>query len=66
MGQTVPLSCRRVSRRLEELASQRRLKQGHARRVRVVLLAADGVSGVEIGRRTGVNAGAAGDATTLL
>ncbi|HEY2728434.1 MAG TPA: helix-turn-helix domain-containing protein [Polyangia bacterium] len=52
MGRTLPLSLTSEQRReLEELASQRSLKQGHARRVRVVLLAADGVAGVEIGRR---------------
>jgi hypothetical protein len=31
-------------------------KAGHVRRVRAVLLAADGVSGVEIGRRLGFRA----------
>jgi hypothetical protein len=52
MGRTLPLSVTSEQRReLEELASQRNLKQGHSRRVRVVLLAADGVAGVEIGRR---------------
>jgi len=40
---------------LEELAARPSLKQGHARRVRVVLLAADGVSGVEIGLRVGLS-----------
>ena len=56
MGRTVPLSMTSEQRReLEELASQRSLKQGHAQRVRVVLLAADGVAGVEIGRRLGLS-----------
>jgi hypothetical protein len=39
---------------LQQLAAKRSLKQGHARRVRVALLAAEGVSGVEIARRVGL------------
>jgi transposase len=55
MGRTVPLSLTDEQRReLEDLAGKRTLKQGHARRVRVVLLAADGVPGVEIARRVGL------------
>jgi transposase len=39
---------------LEELAAKRTLKQGHAMRVRVVLLSASGTPGVEIAERTGL------------
>ena len=56
MGRRVPLSVTKEQRRqLEELAGRRTLKQGHARRVRIVLLAADGVAGVEIARRVGIS-----------
>jgi transposase len=56
MGQTVPLIVTAKDRaQLEELAARRTLKQGHARRVHAVLLAADGVSGVEIARRIGLS-----------
>jgi len=52
----LPLSVTSEQRReLEELASKRSLKQGPAQRIRVVLLAADGVPGVEIGRRLGLS-----------
>jgi transposase len=55
MGRTVPLVVTEQQRRaLEELASRPSLSHGHARRVRVVLLSADGVSGVEIARRVGL------------
>src|SRR5260370_42649987 len=57
MGRTVLLLVTSEQRReLEELAARRNLKQGHAQRVRVVLLAADGVAGVEIARRVGLSA----------
>lgn len=46
---------RRQREKLEELAAKSTLKQGHARRVRIVLLAADGVSGVEIAKRVGIS-----------
>lgn len=56
MGRTVPLGLTKEDRgRLEALAAQRTLKQGHARRIRVVLLAADDVTGVEIARRVGLS-----------
>lgn len=42
-------------RELEELAARSSLKQGHARRVRVVLLAAEGLSGVEIAEKVGLS-----------
>jgi transposase len=52
MPRTVPLSITAAERKaLKELAAQASLKQGHARRVRVVLLSAEGVSGVEIAKR---------------
>jgi hypothetical protein len=52
----VPLQLSTADRkRLEELVAQRTLRQGHARRVRVVLWAADGVSGVEIAQRVGLS-----------
>jgi transposase len=55
MGRTVALSLSAEQRReLEDLAGKRTLKQGHARRVRVVLLAADDLPGVEIARRVGL------------
>jgi transposase len=55
MGRTIALPVTPEQRKeLEELAARRSLRQGHARRVRVVLLAADGISGVEIAKRTGM------------
>ncbi|HWN72042.1 MAG TPA: helix-turn-helix domain-containing protein [Haliangium sp.] len=42
-------------KQLDELAAKSTLRQGHARRVRVVLLAADGVSGVEIAKLVGMS-----------
>src|SRR5260370_38765357 len=54
MGRTVPLLVTSEQRReLEELAARRNLKQGHAQRVRVVLLAADAVAGGASARAVG-------------
>jgi transposase len=56
MSTTKPLKLTAGEREeLECLIRQRSAKAGHVRRVRAVLLAADGVSGVEIGRRLGVS-----------
>lgn len=55
MPATVPLKTTKAQRRkLRELLAQRTLAHRHARRIRVVLLAAEGVSGVEIARRTSI------------
>src|SRR5688500_18094582 len=55
MPRTMPLHITAAERAaLEELAAKRNLKQGHATRVRVILLAVDGISGVEIAARTGL------------
>jgi len=52
MGKTVPLSLTPAQRlALERLVSRPTASAGHVRRARLVLLAADGVSGVEIARR---------------
>lgn len=56
MGRSVRLTLTKEQRQqLEALAGRRTLKQGHARRVRIVLLAAEGVAGVEIARRVGIS-----------
>lgn len=55
MPATVPLKTTRSQRqRLERLLAQRTLAHRHARRIRVVLLAAEGVSGVEIAGRLSI------------
>ena len=52
MGKTTPLLLSPGDRRsLERVIQRPNARAGHARRVRVVLMAADGVPGVEIGRR---------------
>lgn len=56
MGRTVALKVTpEQKKQLEELAAKSTLRQGHARRVRVVLLAADSVSGVEIAKLVGMS-----------
>lgn len=56
MPRTMPLRITEAERKsLEALSAKRTLKQGHALRVRVVLLAADGLSGVDIARRLGLS-----------
>ena len=55
MPATVPLKTTKRQRvKLEHLLAKRALPHGHARRIRIVLLAAEGVSGVEIARRVAV------------
>lgn len=55
MPATVPLKSTRSQRqKLKRLLAQRTLAHRHARRIRVVLLAAEGVSGVEIARRVSI------------
>lgn len=52
MRNTVPLKVTPAMRgQLETLLGRRTLAHRHARRIRVVLLGADGISGVDIGRR---------------
>lgn len=56
MPTTIPLKVTKAERRkLESILKQRSLAHAYARRIRIVLLAADGVSGVEIGRRVGMS-----------
>lgn len=55
MGRTVPLSVTRSQRSaLRRLVARPSAGAGHVRRARLVLMAADGVSGVEIARRLGL------------
>ena len=42
-------------RKLDGLLAKRTLMHAHARRIQIVLLAADGVSGVETARRVGIS-----------
>jgi transposase len=56
MRTTVPLTMTPAARKqLEALLTKRTLAHRHARRIRVVLLAADGVPGVEIARRVSIS-----------
>ena len=56
MPTTIPLKLTLSAReKLEGLLTQRTLAHAYARRVRIVLLAADGVSGVEISRRVSIS-----------
>jgi transposase len=56
MGKTERLVLARKDRReLEELLRQPGAKAGHVRRARIVLLAAEGLTGVAIGERVGMN-----------
>lgn len=55
MPATVPLKMtKRQREKLEDLLARTTLAHGHARRIRIVLLAAEGVSGFEIARRVGM------------
>jgi len=54
MGRTVPVSITPEQRaELERLIAKRSLRQAHARRVRIILMSAEGLSGVEIARLLG-------------
>ena len=56
MRTTVPLEVTPAARRqLETLLAKRTLAHAYARRLRIVLLAADGVRGVEIARRVAIS-----------
>lgn len=56
MPTSVPLKTTKSQRRkLDTLLAKRTLMHAHARRIRIVLLAADGVSGVETARRVGIS-----------
>ena len=55
MGKGKPIVLTPAQRReLEKVVRQRNGRAGHVRRARVVLLSADGVNNVEIGKRTGL------------
>lgn len=57
MGKTTPLSITAGQRRqLEKLVAQPSASAGHVRRARLVLMAADGVPGVEIAERLSLSA----------
>ena len=56
MRTTVPLKMTPSAReKLKVLLAKRTLAHAYARRIRIVLLAADGVSGIEISRRVSIS-----------
>ena len=55
MPATVPLKTTKSQRqKLEQLLAKRTLPHRHARRIRIALLAAEGISGIEIARRVSI------------
>ena len=55
MPATVPLKTTKSQRqKLEQLLAKRTLPHSHARRIRIALLAAEGISGIEIARRVSI------------
>jgi transposase len=56
MGKSSGTLTRKQREALESVVAQRTARAGHARRARVVLLSADGISGQEIAKRVGVTA----------